>query len=147
MFAKDIMTPNLELIGRNAMLVDAARKMAERNIGLLPVVDRNHVVGMLTDRDLVVRAMARSVDPTTTEVDLVMTPEVITCSEDSTIELVAQLMERHGLRRILVVDDAGMPSGVISIEDLAARSTDKHLAATALYRGTGRASLEPSKIH
>jgi CBS domain-containing protein len=142
MFAKDIMSLRLELINRKASMLEAAKKMAELNIGLLPVVDRNHIVGILTDRDLVVRGMARGVDPVDTEVDLIMTQEVVTCGEDETLIQVADKMERHALRRLLVVNAKNKPVGVISIEDLATRAPDKHLASSALYRGTGTSSVE-----
>lgn len=146
MLAKDIMSPSPELISRKANLLEAAQKMARLGIGLLPVVDRHHVVGMLTDRDLVVRGMARGVVPQDTEVDLIMTQDVVTCRGDAPLAHVAELMERHGLRRLLVIDDEAKPIGVISVEDLASRATDKQLASSALYRGSGGASLETTEL-
>jgi CBS domain-containing protein len=142
MLARDIMSTRVELINRNAKLVEAAQMMANFDIGLLPVVDHSHVVGMLTDRDLVVRAMARGVDPHATEVDLIMTQGVVSCNEETPLAHVAELMERHGLRRLLVMDGNGQPSGVIAVEDLATRAADKQLAASALYRGSGTGAVE-----
>lgn len=142
MQAKDIMSVRLEMVNRRATLQEAARKMAELRIGILPVVDRSHIVGIITDRDLVIRAMARGVNPASTEVDLIMTQEVVTCSENASLEDVTEKMEANGLRRLLVVSEKNKPVGIISIEDLASRATDKALASTALYRRGTSAALE-----
>lgn len=145
MLAKDIMSVRVEMINRKATLLEVAKKMAELRIGILPVVDRGHVVGVITDRDLVIRAMAREVNPADTEVDLVMTQDVITCNESASLAEVTEKMEVYGLRRILVVSDKNIPVGIISIEDLASRATDKALASSALYRGSRSAALEVQK--
>jgi CBS domain-containing protein len=142
MLAKDIMSLSLEVIDRKASALMAAKKMAVRGIGVLPVVDGNKLVGIVTDRDLVVRAMARGVNPEAIEVDLVMTQEVITCKSEDDISHVVHLMERHQLRRIIVTDSDDAPIGVIAVEDIAAKSTDKQSAAAALYRGAGGSPLQ-----
>lgn len=142
MIAKDIMSTKPVLIERKASLLEAAKMMQEHQIGILPVVDREHVVGMVTDRDLVVRAMARGVNPKETCVDLIMTQEVITCRESATLEQVVEMMETHRMRRLLVLNQEKVPVGIISVEDLASRALDKHLAASALYRGTREHALQ-----
>ena len=74
---KDIMTPNVEYVWPDDTLQEAALKMKELEIGPLPVCDRNHVVGMLTDRDIVIRCVALGYDPQSAMVSDVMTREVI----------------------------------------------------------------------
>ena len=142
MLAKDIMSLSLESIDRRASVLMAAKKMANRNVGVLPVVDGNRLIGIITDRDLVVRAMARGINPEAVEVDLVMTQDVVTCRADTEVGHIVNLMERHQLRRIVVIDADETPVGVIAVEDLAARTADKQLAATALYRGSAGSALQ-----
>lgn len=133
------MTPRLELVNRRATLRDAAAKMAHLGIGALPVVERSHLLGMVTDRDITVRAVARGWDPATTTVEDVMTPGVVSCRESQDVKDVASLMEEHGLRRILVLSARGKPVGIISVEDIAQRAPDKRLVAEALHRRNGNA--------
>jgi len=142
MLAKDIMSLSIEVVDRKASVLMAAKKMANRNVGVLPVVDGDRLIGVITDRDLVVRCMARGINPEAVEVDLVMTQDVVTCRPETEVGQIVNLMERHQLRRIIVVDTDETPLGVIAVEDLVARSIDKQLAATALYRGASGAALQ-----
>ena len=119
MYARDLMTTRLTLVNRRATLKDAAVRMREENIGILPVVDKSHVVGMLSDRDLVVRGVASGVDTETTLVEDIMTPKVVSCSEDRPARDLAELMHRHGVHRLLVVNGRGKPVGIVSATDLA----------------------------
>lgn len=145
MLARDIMTTPIELLNRRASLKDAAMKMASLDIGALPVVDRSTVIGMITDRDIVVRGIAAGLDPLTVAVDTVMTHGVIDCQEDEDVKQVAEIMERHALRRVLVLNQSGKPVGIISVEDLASRGIDKQLAAEALHRlANGKALIVPT---
>ncbi len=118
LLAKDIMTSRLMLVNRRATLVAAASRMRDEKIGILPVVDRGHLVGMITDRDLAVRAMAEGLDPRLTMVEAIMTPKVVSCSEEEPIEDLHFLMKRHGVHRLVVINDKGKPVGIVSIEDL-----------------------------
>ena len=82
---KDVMTRNVEVIGPEATVQDAASRMDALNIGPLPVWENDRLVGMLTDRDIIVRATAAGEDPSTTRVRDVMTREVLCCHEDDDI--------------------------------------------------------------
>ena len=82
MTLKDVMTPGVEVIAPEATLQQAAAKMRRLNIGPLPVCDGDQLVGMLTDRDITVRAVAEGCDPTTTTVREAMTPDIAYCFED-----------------------------------------------------------------
>jgi CBS domain-containing protein len=74
---KDVMTPGVEVIAPEASIYEAAEKMSHRDVGLLPVCDGERLIGMLTDRDITVRAVAAGREPLTTPVRDVMTPDVV----------------------------------------------------------------------
>lgn len=119
---KDIMTPNVECVWPDDTLQEAALKMKELEIGPLPVCDRNHVVGMLTDRDIVIRCVALGYDPQSAKVSDVMTREVICCYDDEEAEVAERLMQTRQVRRILVVNRNARLVGILSLGDLAAES-------------------------
>jgi CBS domain-containing protein len=116
---KDLMTRGVEVIRPDEPVAVAAQKMAERDIGFLPVHDGERLLGALTDRDITVRATARGLDPNKTQVMDIMTKEVTYCYEDEDIERTAQLMKEHQLRRVLVVDRTKKLVGVVALGDLA----------------------------
>jgi CBS domain-containing protein len=95
MSLKDIMTPGVEVIAPEAPLQQAAQQMSRLEVGPLPVCDGEQVVGMLTDRDITVRAMAEGCDPTTTTVREAMTPDIVYCFEDQGLHKAARLMEQY----------------------------------------------------
>ena len=115
-----IMTGAIQTVAPGASLAEAARKMASQDIGSLPVCSgERKVVGIITDRDITVRAVARGLDPNQTPVQDVMTREVLACRADSAIEAACELMERRQVRRIVVTDEQDAPIGIVSLGDLA----------------------------
>jgi CBS domain-containing protein len=115
-----IMTGGIETIAPQATLAEAARKMASQDIGSLPVcAERHRVVGIITDRDITVRAVARGMDPNTTRVEEVMTREVLSCSSDADVEHACELMEKRQVRRLLVTGEDESPVGIVSLGDIA----------------------------
>ena len=120
MKVKDIMTSNVECVWPEDTLQEAALKMKEMGIGPLPVCDRLHIVGMLTDRDIAIRGVAAGRDPRSTTVRDVMTREVIRCFEDEEVEEAERLMQSRQVRRILVVNRDERLVGIVSLGDLAA---------------------------
>jgi CBS domain-containing protein len=128
----DIMTPNVEVIHPEATLKEAAEKMSRLDIGPLPVCDGNRVVGMLTDRDITVRATALGRDPNTTAVAEVMTPEVIYCFADQEVEIAAQMMERRQIRRVPVLDRDKRLVGIVALGDLALQGGNRDIAEDTL---------------
>jgi CBS domain-containing protein len=115
-----IMTHGFEAVRPHATLAEAAEKMAREDIGALPVcAEGGEVIGMVTDRDITVRAVASGKDPGRTKVEDVMTPEVISCPEDVDAEKACRLMEERRVRRLLVTDGGGKPRGIVSLGDLA----------------------------
>src|SRR5688500_7858414 len=115
-----IMTGGIEIIPPHATLAEAAKKMASQDIGSLPVcAERRRVVGIITDRDITVRAVARGMDPNRTRVEEVMTRDVLCCSSDADVEDACQLMEQRQVRRLLVTDGNDTPVGIVSLGDIA----------------------------
>ena len=97
----------------------AARRMSDRNVGTLVVANaRNEPVGMLTDRDLTVRVLARGRDPDATTVNSVMTPDPEAVTEGTPIEDALRVMRKGPYRRIPVVDETGRLAGVLSLDDI-----------------------------
>lgn len=115
-----IMTGGIETIAPHATLAEAAKKMASQDIGSLPVcAERRRVVGIITDRDITVRAVARGMDPNATRVEEVMTRDVLSCSADAEVEHACALMESRQVRRLLVTGQDDAPVGIVSLGDIA----------------------------
>lgn len=119
MLVKDAMTRRPETIGPGETLAAAARTMRAAGIGALPVCEGERLVGMITDRDIVVRAVAAGEDPRQALVRGAMTPQVLSCAEDEDLEKAATLMDEHAVRRMPVVDAFGALVGMLSVDDLA----------------------------
>ena len=128
----EIMTPQVETVAPEAALQDAAGCMREIDVGVLPVCDGEQLVGMLTDRDITIRAVAEGRDPNTTCVRDVMTPDVACCFEDQDIEQAAALMEQRQIRRLPVLNKAKRLVGIVSLGDLATASSDTELIGETL---------------
>ena len=131
MQVKDVMTHNPEVVRSDALLQEVAEKMGALEIGVLPVCDGDRVIGLLTDRDLTVRATAAGCDPTMIQVCDVMTTDVVSCFEDQDITEAAKLMEAQQVRRLLVLNHNQRLVGIVSLDDLAV-SGDTKLAGETL---------------
>ncbi|MFP2934373.1 CBS domain-containing protein [Pyxidicoccus sp. 3LG] len=115
----ELMTKNLETIEAGEAIKTAALRMRTCNIGSLPVMEGGKLVGMLTDRDITVRCTAMGQDPNSTLVREAMTPNVITCEADATLDAAEKLMEEQMVRRLVIVDSQKRPVGILSLDDLA----------------------------
>lgn len=134
MKVSDIMTRRVETVGPDDTLRQAAAIMDRLNVGFLPVHDGVRVVGVITDRDIVVRGLAaeRSLEPKT--VGEVMTEEVHFCLEDDTLDDIVKHMAALQVRRLLVFTREGNRLiGVVSIGDIAAHAGE-HITAELLRR-------------
>ncbi len=124
MLVRDIMTGNPEVVSPGDTLEQAARKMEELNVGPLPVCEGIRLVGMLTDRDITVRATAAGCDPKTTLVCDAMSQEVVSCYEDQDVREAAELMKQRQVRRLTVMSRANQLVGMLSLGDLATEAGD-----------------------
>ena len=116
----NLMTGSIQTVAPGTSLAEAAKKMASLDIGSLPVCsEQRKLVGIITDRDITVRAVARGLDPNRTSVQDVMTREVLSCRADSGVEDACELMEREQVRRLVVTNGDGTPIGILSLGDLA----------------------------
>ena len=132
MRVSEVMTQGVECIGPDATLQEAAAKMKSLDVGPLPVCDNDRLVGMVTDRDITVRATAEGDAPTDVRVRDVMTPEVIYCFEDDLVEDAARLMAAKQVRRLVVLNRDKRMVGIVSLGDLAVKTGDEQLAGSAL---------------
>lgn len=128
---KDIMTREVEVIHPDATLDEAAAKMDALNIGSLPVCDGDRVLGIITDRDITVRATAVGGDPMATRTRDVMTADVIYGFEDQDVTDAARLMREAQIRRLLVLNRDKQLVGIVALGDLAVDS-DEQLAGKTL---------------
>lgn len=129
---REIMTPQVEVIAPNAGLADGARKMRDLDVGSIPVCDGDRLRGMLTDRDIAIRAVAEGLDPRSTQVSDVMTPEVVYCFEDQSVEAAAKVMEEKQIRRLPVLDRDKKLVGIVSLADLSVKTKGGKVAAKAV---------------
>jgi CBS domain-containing protein len=120
MKVKEIMTTDVEVTHPDETLQTAARKMRERDIGLLPVTDGDQLTGMLSDRDIILRATAEGMDPKATLGRDLMTSPVITCYADDDVRDAALVMEKNQIRRLAVLDRKEQKLvGIVSLSDIA----------------------------
>jgi CBS domain-containing protein len=115
---RDVMTPVPETVSPTATLRDAAAAMERADVGDVLVVDGDDLRGILTDRDIAIRAVGGGRDISTTVVADVFTPSVVSISPTSAVQEAIELMRKHDVRRLPVVE-AGRPIGVVSLGDLA----------------------------
>ncbi|HEX3290122.1 MAG TPA: CBS domain-containing protein [Gaiella sp.] len=114
----EVMTPGVESTTSSQALRDAARIMREGDFGSMPVVDEGRLVGVLTDRDIVVRGVAEGLDPTVCRVGDVASRDPVTVAPDQDLDEAMELMAHHRVRRLPVVS-GGRLVGVISQADVA----------------------------
>jgi CBS domain-containing protein len=129
---KGIMTRSVEVMPADGSLQDAAARMKSHDIGALPVLEGGRLVGLLTDRDIVVRAVSEGKDPRTTPVREAMTRDVVSCGEDDSVKDVAGIMKGRQIRRVVVLDASKQPVGIVSLGDLAVDTKDDALKGEVL---------------
>jgi CBS domain-containing protein len=115
---REIMTRDVISLQVDVTLDEAARMMRERDIGNVVVAEDDRLVGLVTDRDIVIRGVAEGMDPTTATLASVTSRDLIAVQPDDTAQSAALLMREQAVRRVLVVDEQGL-CGILSIGDLA----------------------------
>ena len=121
---RDAMTQDPRSIQASASVVEAARLMREQDIGSLPVTESDRLVGMITDRDITTRLVAESAAPETTPVGDVYSRDPISVEPDNGLDDALQLMARHQVRRLPVVED-GRLVGMVAQADIALKENER----------------------
>jgi CBS domain-containing protein len=134
MNVSEIMTTDFEMIDATDSLREAARKMKSLNVGFLPVQEGTMLIGLVTDRDIVVRGLAEDRDVDATLVRDIVSSEVVYCYEDESVEDAVRLMADRQIRRLIVCDRNRLPVGVVSLGDIAAKTGQEQLSGEALER-------------
>ncbi|MFI9154444.1 CBS domain-containing protein [Streptomyces sp. NPDC053367] len=128
-FVREVMTPGVVAVRPDASLAEAAQLMRAQDIGDVVVAEGQQVVGVLTDRDITIRAVAEGIDPSAMSVRAACTPHPVTVGPAETVATAVALMREKAVRRLPVVED-GMPVGMVTLGDLAmAENPDSALAA------------------
>ena len=130
---REIMTPDAQCVGPEETLVDAAALMRQLDVGVLPVCNEGAVVGMITDRDIAIRAVAEARVPATTRVREIMSPGTVYVFEDQGVDEVVQVMEEHQIRRAPVMTRERKLVGIVSLGDIAVDASAS-LSGEALKR-------------
>lgn len=141
---RDVMTPDVRTVAPSDSIQNAARLMAETDVGVLPVAENDRLVGMLTDRDIAVRAVAAGLAPDAAVRDA-MSPEIKYCFEDDEVDEVCENLADQQLRRLPVVDRDKNLVGIVSLADLATRSNSDAAgeALEGIARPGGQHSQRP----
>ena len=130
---EQIMKRHVHTVRESDTVAQAASVMFEADVGFLPVCDASGVaIGVLTDRDIVIRVCATRRDPETTLVRDAMTPGLIACRPDQSLAHAEAIMRKHRILRVIVSDEEGTPRGIISISDVVQYETPERIAR-ALY--------------
>jgi CBS domain-containing protein len=122
--ARDVMTPDAQCVGENETLLDAARKLADGGFGAMPICgEDNRLKGMLTDRDIVVKALAQGKDPGSTKAGELGEGKPVTIGADDSVEEAPHTMREHKVRRLPVIDGHDLV-GIIAVADIARELED-----------------------
>ncbi|MBB4286227.1 CBS domain-containing protein [Roseospira goensis] len=129
---KEVMSKGIETVAPTTSLRDAARRMDRLSVGMLPVDESGTLIGTLTDRDIVVHAVAEGVDVNNTRVRQAMTAGVTVADEDDSVADAAAMMAESQVRRLLVTNSQKEVVGTVSLRDLAMHVTDPVPVAEAV---------------
>lgn len=141
---RDVMVSDVVTIDPSATLADAARTMEEANVGMLPIVEDGRVRGVITDRDIVVRAVARNADAASTRVAECLTSDVICAHPEWTTDRAMKAMGDARIGRLPVVDDQDRLVGVVTLSSMAFRAPEKGEALEAAQEVSRRSARAPS---
>jgi CBS domain-containing protein len=129
---RDVMTRGVETAAPDATIAEVARRMRDLDVGSLPVTDGGRLLGIVTDRDLSIRATAAGKEPNTTRVREVMSPELAWVFDDEPADAAARVMRERQIRRLPVLDRSDRLVGVVALGDLATDLGDDRLKGATL---------------
>jgi CBS domain-containing protein len=145
MRVQDVMIHEVVTIDPRATLVDAAKHMREANVGILPVVDKGELCGVLTDRDIVVRAIAPDIDLAATPVGDCATPDPLWVHPDWDVDQARAIMARAQIGRLPVIADDHRLVGIVTLSSLALRSQDDRETLKAAKQVSRRSVKGPTQ--
>ncbi len=122
---RDLMTSNPRTVEPSTPIVEAARAMKEADVGSMPIVDGDTVVGILTDRDIALRVVAEGKDPQATTVESVASRDLITVDPQQSLDEALRLMAQHQVRRLPVCEEDGRLVGIVAQADVAREVGDQ----------------------
>jgi CBS domain-containing protein len=134
MQVRDLMTISVETVLENASLQEAAEKMKDADAGIIPVTNGDgQVVGVLTDRDIVTRAVAQGRNPQELHASEIMSSDVVTCRPDCPVEDAVNTMRDRQIRRLVVTEEhRNSTVGIVSLGDIATRTHETQLVGAAI---------------
>jgi len=122
---QDVMTTNPTSVEADNPVVEAARIMKEKDVGIVPVVEGGRLVGTVTDRDIAVRVVAEGKDPQSVRVREIASTHVVTVDPQQDLDEALRLMASHQVRRLPVVEEGGKLVGIVAQADVAREANDK----------------------
>jgi len=132
------MTSGVILIAPSATLKEAAAKMREADCGVLPVGSADHLEGIITDRDIIIRAISKGKDTLTERVNDYMTTPVFSCNEDDVLEDAAAKMRSHKISRLVVKNSKGTVKGILSFGGILRKQADAEEIANIVKHTVGK---------
>jgi CBS domain-containing protein len=132
MNVSEIMTTNVATAEPDSTLEEIATMMKDENVGAIPVVDGDELVGIVTDRDIVVRCIAEGKDPSECEVEEIVSEDLETVSPDDDVRRAAEIMQRKQIRRLPVCDEDGKLVGMLSLGDIAVKQGNDGVSGETL---------------
>lgn len=146
MKVRDLMTKGVSLIDPDTTLAAAARRMRDQGIGCLPVGEGGQLVGIVTDRDMVVRAIAAGKDVNRFTVREIMSAEVVSCFDDQGVEEVRRIMAENQMRRLPVLDRRKRLVGIVSLHDLDGGGTKAGPYQVTFYKRLTSSQGQPRNV-
>ena len=130
MQVQDVMTGDVTCVGPDTTLQEAAQKMRDLDVGSLPVCDNNRLAGIITDRDIAIRAVAEGCDPSSTQVREAMSEGIEHCFEDDDLKDAQQIMKEKQIRRLPVLDHDKKLVGILALGDIAVIGDEEDVGET-----------------
>lgn len=128
---QNIMTSQVEVLPPEASILDAAQLMDSSDIGSVPICDGEKILGLVTDRDITIKAIAKGLDPNQVQVRDIMTSPILYAFEDQTVEEASEMMQASQVRRLVVLNREKKLVGVVALGDIATK-TDPMISGEAL---------------
>lgn len=132
MLVKDVMTMNAKFVAPNTSLEEIAKMMCNHDFGFIPIGEDDKLTGIITDRDIVIRALAKGLDMKKTQAGEILTEKVLYCFDDDTLEKAAKSMEKQQVSRLIVVNHNKRLVGIISLGDICRKTHNDALCGEVI---------------